>query len=240
MKRYFTLLKGILLLGFVIFLYSFSSHRHAKKEIVIGDIKFENGDNLYLTYPMVNKLLIQNHGGLNSQPKENLFLNQLEKNLFSNQMIENAEVFLSVDGKLGAIIKQKTPIARVNQGEYSYYIDDKGKPMPLSSNYSARVPIVEGVDNENITPELYALVKFIDNDEFLKKQIVGVIQKDMGRFELKTRIGNQVVEIGTIDQLAYKTNKLKVFFQKAIKDNTLNKYSKINLVYSNQVVCTKK
>ncbi|MCK0132614.1 cell division protein FtsQ [Flavobacteriaceae bacterium F08102] len=240
MKRYIPYLKGILLIGFIVFLYSFSSKRHERKKIELGEIKFENGDNMFLTYPMVNKLLIQNPGGLNSQPKEELFLNKLEKNLFSNQMVENADVFLSVDRKLGAIIKQKTPIARVNQGEYSYYIDDKGKPMPLSSNYSARVPIVEGVKNENITAELYALVSFIDKDEFLKKQIVGIVQKEGNRFDLKTRIGNLVVTLGTIDKLAYKTSKLKVFFQKAIKDNTLKNYSKINLVYSNQVVCTKK
>jgi len=172
MKKYLKYLKGLLLLGFIIFLYGFSSQRNKAKKLIYADPKFEIGDNLYVTFETVNKLLIQNQRGVQSQPKEDLFLNNLEKNLFSNQMIENADVFISVDGKLGTLIKQKRPIARVNNGEYAYYIDSKGQKMPLSKNFSARVPIVEGVVNEHISSNLFLLLKKINNDEFLKKLIV--------------------------------------------------------------------
>jgi len=33
---------------------------------------------------------------------------------------------------------------------------------------------------------------------------------------------------------------LKAFYQKAKKDDMLSKYSKVNLQFDNQVVCTKK
>ncbi|MDY7394522.1 cell division protein FtsQ/DivIB [Aureibaculum sp. 2210JD6-5] len=239
MKKYIPLLKGVLLLIFVVLLYGFSSARNKTKRVEKVNINFENGDNLFITYETVNKLLVQNFGRLQSQPKENLFLNKLEETLLTNEMVENAEVFIDVDGKLGASIKQKTPIARINDGGMAYYMDSNGKRMPLSSNYSARVPIVEGIENNQISSELFKLATIIDNDEFLKKQVVGIQQKPENKFVLKTRIGNQEVELGTLNQLDQKIKKLKVFYQKVINDKTLNNYKTINLEYNNQVVCTK-
>lgn len=239
MKKYIGFIKGLLLIAFVVFLYGFTSSRNKAKKIHNIDIEFVNGDNLFVTYVTVNKLLIQNYNGLINQPKENIFLNELEDVLLSNKMIENAEVFLSVNGELSAIIKQKTPIARVNLGRQTYYIDSKGNKMPLSSNYSARVPIVKGARNGKISKEMYKLVKLIYEDDFLKKQIVGVEETPKKEFVLKTRVGNQIIEFGNLTQIENKIIKLKTFYHKILKDNSLNKYKKINLTYSNQVVCTK-
>jgi len=240
MKRYIPFIKGLLLLCFVVFLYGFTSHRNNARKIAKINIHFENGDNLFVTYQTVNKLLIQNYEGLKNQPKESIFLDKLEETLLSNEMIENAEVFMNVNGELGAVIKQKTPIARVNQNGSAYYIDSNGKKMPLSLSYSARVLIVEGVANNTISEELFKLVELVYEDEFLKKQIVGVEQISTREFILKTRVGNQTVELGSLNQLDQKIKKLKVFYQKAINDKTLENYKTINLEYNNQVVCTKK
>ena len=240
MKKLFPYIKGLLLFVLVIFLYSFSSHRNRVKNISDVKVSFTNGDNLFITYPMVNKLLIQNFGELKSQPKENIFLNKIENTLFSNEMIENAEVFISVNGELGVTITQRTPIARVHQNDQTYYIDSKGKKMPLSSNYSARVPLVDGLTNGKISDNLYKLLLTIKNDELLNKQIVGIEQTSKREFMLKTRIGGQQIELGSINELDKKIKKLKAFYQKTFNDKTLNKYKKINLVYNNQVVCTKK
>jgi hypothetical protein len=49
---------------------------------------------------------------------------------------------VSIDGVLKAVVKQKTPIARVFTDEGSFYIDYQGSTMPLSDEYTARVPIV--------------------------------------------------------------------------------------------------
>jgi len=240
MNRYVGLIKGVLIIALLVFLYGFSSHRNKVKTIDNIDIKFENGDNPFITYEMVNKLLIQNYNGLINQPKENIFLKGLEETLLSNQMIENAEVYLSVNGELGAVIKQKTPIGRVNQSGRIYYIDSKGNKMPLSDNYSARVPIIEGIYNDEISEEIYKLSKLVYEDEFLKKQIVGIVQTPKKEFLLKTRVGNQTIELGDLQQIDEKIKKLKVFYHKAINDTILDTYKKINLMYSNQVVCTKK
>ena len=239
MKKFIGYIKTFLLIAFLVFLYGFSTSRNKLKKIDNIDIIFENGDNLFITYEMVNKLLIQKYDGLKSQPKENILLNKLEEVLLSNEMVENAEVFLSVDGELGAVIKQKTPIARVRQDEGAYYIDSKGHKMPLSSNYSARVPIVEGISNGEISKEIYTLASLIHKDEFLKKQIVGIEQTPKKEFILKSRVGNQTIELGDLRQIDKKIKKLKVFYHKNLNDKTPRIYKKINLMFDNQVVCTK-
>lgn len=224
----------------VIFLYSFAGKRNNSRKVKDINIIFENGDNLFITYGMVNKLLIQNHSTIQSQPKERLFLNEIEKTLKNDDMIENADVFIDVKGALGAIIRQKTPIARINDNNQVYYLDRNGEKMPLSSNYSARVPIVEGVKNELISSDLYRLCSFVHNDGFLQKQIVGITQLENGTFNLKTRLGGQTIELGNLENLDDKIKKLKVFYQKMITDEKFLEYKTINLMYKEQVVCTKK
>ena len=213
--------------------------RNNNKKINDVEVKFVNGDNLFITYEMVNKLLIQNYGDLKSQRKETIILSSLESVLRSNEMIEEADVFLTVDGKLCASLKQKTPIARVNDEGVAYYIDSKGDKMPLSANYSARVPIVSGVNGKDHS-KMYMLAKLIYNDEFLHQQIIGIDQKEHEEFVLKTRIGGQKIELGNLNNLGVKFKKLKAFYQKKLKDKTLDNYQTINLMYDNQVVCAKK
>tara|TARA_R110002073_G_scaffold40547_5_gene115198 strand:- start:336616 stop:337335 length:720 start_codon:yes stop_codon:yes gene_type:complete len=239
MKKYINHIKAILFIALVVFLFGFTSHRNKLKKINKIDVSFTNGDNLFITYEMVNKLLIQNYGQLKSQPKENIILRSLEQTLQSNEMIEDADVFLTVDGKLGASIKQRTPIARVNDEGVAYYIDSKGERMPLSVNYSARVPLLSGV-NAKDTKDAYMLAKMIYKNPFLQKQIIGIEQDSKKEFVLRTRIGNHQIELGTLNEVEKKFKKLEAFYQKVIKDKTLDKYQTINLKFKNQVVCTKK
>ena len=75
----------------------------------------------------------------------------MEERLLKNQMIQRAEVYITVDGILGAKIKQRTPIARVID-KLDYYLDTEGEKMPLSSVYTARVPIITGAVEEHAKP----------------------------------------------------------------------------------------
>ena len=227
----------------LVFLFGFASHRSATKNIQEIEVVFENGENLFISYDMVNKLLIQNFDLDDNQAKENINLNNLEEYVRSNNMIENAELFLTIRGDLGVIIRQRTPVLRVANNTESYYYDRQGQKMPLSSNYSARVPITSSDLNfENCGDIIYLSNKII-NDDFLQKQIIGINQiegEGANQFELKTRHGNQIIIFGDLNEVDEKIKKLKVFYQKALEDNTLENYRSINLKFNNQVVCAKK
>jgi len=219
-------------------LYSFTNTRNSKRKLSGMDVNFVKETNDFITYPMVNKLLIQNKDTLTRVAKENLALNKLENTLNSNQMIQDAHVYVTVNAKLGAKIEQRRPIARVHD-KNSFYIDDRGKAMPLSSVFSARVPLITGNIDKNNLEKVYTLSKYIEQDDFLNKNIIGV-HKQGDRFELKLRMDDFVVLLGNSDDMERKFKNFKAFYQKSLRDETLQKYSIVNLQYNNQVVCTKK
>jgi cell division protein FtsQ len=232
-------IKGLTLLLLVVFLYGFSYQKNKIKKIKDIVIEFEEGTNFFISHEIVNKLLIQNNQSAKNQAKSVIDLHQLETNVLSHPMVEDATVYLTVDGLLKTKIKQRTPIARVVSKTKSYYIDKQAKKMPLSENYTARVLLIYGnVADENIN-NIYYLVTTILGDEFLKKQIISVTKMPSNEFVLKTREGNQKILLGTTDDLEIKFKNLKSFFTKTITDNTLDNYSTINLKYHKQVVCTK-
>ncbi|WP_366140773.1 hypothetical protein [uncultured Algibacter sp.] len=226
------------LLGIVVFLFAFATVKNAAREVSNPNIKFVGENNLFITNETVSKLLIQNQDGVKNVLKETLDLNQLEEALNSNPMIKSAEVYISVNGGLNAEIEQKTPLARVSTNA-SYYIDDEGSFMPLSNNYSARVPLVTGYVEKNNLKNLYKIVNKIKNDEFLRKHVIEIHQNINNTIYLKLRRCNFIVQLGRLEYLDKKINNLKVFYKKNLKEKTLNSYSIVNLQFDNQVVCTK-
>ena len=231
-------IKLIVLLGVVVFLFAFASGRNANRNISKPHVKFIGENNLLITNETVSKLLIQNYGGVKNVPKETLVLNELEKALKSNPMIKTAEVYVAVNGKLNAEIEQKIPIARVSTNA-SYYIDDEGSSMPLSKNYSARVPMVTGYVEKNNLKKIFKIARKINKDEFLKKHVFEINQDINMNLYLRLRKCDFIVQLGDGEFLDKKINNLKAFYKQNQKNNTLNKYSQVNLQFENQVICTK-
>lgn len=231
-------IKLIVLLGVVVFLFAFASGRNANRNISKPHVKFIGENNLLITNETVSKLLIQNYGGVKNVPKETLVLNELEKALKSNPMIKTAEVYVAVNGKLNAEIEQKIPIARVSTNA-SYYIDDEGSSMPLSKNYSARVPMVTGYVEKNNLKKIFKIARKINKDEFLKKHVFEIHQDINMNLYLRLRKCDFIVQLGDGEFLDKKINNLKAFYKQNQKNNTLNKYSQVNLQFENQVICTK-
>ncbi len=232
-------IKILALLVSVVFLFAFSSTRNSSRKVGEPEIKFIGEDNLFITHETVSKLLIQNQQSVSNKPKEIIDLNGLEKALTSNLMIKEAQVFIDVDGKITAEIEQKKPIARVSTNA-SYYVDDTGSYMPLSTNYTARVPLVTGTVYKNDLTNVFTIASKIQQDKFLKNHVVEIHQKEDKSIDLKFRMHDFTIQLGSLKSLDKKINNLKAFYQKAMRDQTLIGYSVVNLKFDNQVICTKK
>jgi cell division protein FtsQ len=230
--------KTFVLLVLVVFLYAFSATKNKVRNVSEPQVQFLGDNNLFITQANVSKLLIQNQQTVTKASKEILDLNKLESALNSNPMIKSAEVYLSVNGELKAEVIQKKPIARISAST-SYYIDDQGSFMPLSSNHAARVPLVTGLVKKDALDNVFKIAEKVNEDPFLSKYVIEIHQNDDNSFHLKLRQSTFVVQLGKLNQLDKKINNLKVFYQKALKEKTLNSYSKVNLQFDNQVVCTK-
>lgn len=228
----------LFLLALVVFLYAFSSEKNSLRKVSDPIIKFKGDHNLFLTHENVSKLLIVKNNIIKNKPKETLDLNVLESALNSNQMIKSAQVYMSVNGLLTVDIEQKKPIARVRTNA-SYYIDDQGSYMPLSSNYTARVPLVTGTVDKNNLSNVFKIAQKVNEDAFLKKHVIEIRQAENNTIFLKFRQSNFTIQLGTLKNLDKKIMNLKAFYNKALKENTLDAYAKVNLQFESQVVCTK-
>lgn len=230
--------KIIALLAVVTGLYAFSNERSRMRKIDDIEIEFVGDQTLYLTEDVVNKLLIQNYGSLTNVPKEKLVLNTIEKVIEANKMVKNAEVYLTVNSKLATKITQRKPIGRI-EGNSKFYLDDEGKQMPFSVSHSARVPIITGNITGKSLEDVYEILTYINEDEFLRKNVIGIHIEADDKYQLKFRMEQFVVNLGDIDNLEEKFNNFKAFYAKANKDKSLEEYNIVSLEFNNQVVCTK-
>ena len=223
----------------MIFLYSFSSNRNSVRKINKIDIQFDSKENMFLTHEMVNNLLIQNLGDASRIQKDKVDLNTLENTLNHHEMIEKAEVFSTIDGFLNTRITQKTPILRVISDNDSYYLDKKGDRISLSTNFSARVPLVVGeISKEKRKPYLN-LFNEINKDDFLSKNITGAQIMPSGNVVLTNRSFDYKIAFGKPINVQKKLRNYKAFFHHAIKDTLIKEYKEINLMFTQQVVCKK-
>jgi cell division protein FtsQ len=237
MKRSLKVIKYLLIFALVVFLYSFTAERNMKRKITKIDVEFVDENRPFVTLQTVNKLLIQSEDNVTSINKETLDLNEMENRLLKNPMIRNAQVYLSVDGVLGAKIEQRTPIARV-AGSPDYYLDTDGKKMPLSEIYTARVLLISGnskLDFEKVTE----LVLKINEDPFMKNSVVGLNVEAGDKIILQLRKQDFKVHLGKVEGIEKKFQNYKAFYQKSKRDNTLKEYKLVNLEYLSQVVATK-
>ncbi|HIP47354.1 MAG TPA: cell division protein FtsQ [Lutibacter sp.] len=220
------------------FLYGFAQHQNKQEKLQGIEVTFEENQPLFLTESMVNKLLIQSESNLLSKPKSEINLYNIEIDIKKNKMMESAEVFYAPSGKLQVKVVQRVPIARIQTSRNSYYLDRNGFAMPLSTKYTARVPLVTGVNTKETEKECFILIQKIVNDSFYKKQIIGIHRKLNGDYLLSTRIGNHKVLLGKSNNIEVKMKNLKVFYKKEWGTETLKKYKLINLKYDSQVVCS--
>ncbi len=238
-KNSWKIIRLVLMLGIVVFLYGFSTIKNHNRKIKAKNIEFVNEDTPFISHTMVNKLLIQNHLDDPNVIKDKVDLKTLEYTIESHKMVKKADVFLTIDGVLKIKIEQKKPMARVVNDTLSYYIDESGGFMPLSENFTARVPIISGEIQHKYKKQFVNLLTLIHESEFLSQHVIGIEITANNAVILKVRNYKHEVFLGRLDDFQDKLKNYQIFFQKAVQDGTINLYNTINLEFTKQVVCSK-
>jgi len=197
---------------------------------------------------VLNLLGTLNLGKVEGKLVQDLDLGRIEKVLEKNEWIRNAEVYFDNNQVLSIKVYEREPVARVftNTGS-TFYIDTSLAVIHLSDKFSARLPVFTGFDSDGsrltgpdstLLRDIRNLSAFIVKDSFWMAQIDQVnISKDRS-FEIVPKIGNHVILFGTAEGYSEKFDNLKAFYSKVISKVGLNKYSRINLQYKDQVVAT--
>ena len=177
---------------------------------------------------------------------------ELEKKLNTHFALENAEVYFLNTGELNVNLNKRTPIARLiaNDPSDNAYIDEHGLLMRTSDYYVAKLTLFSGefkwsdsnlVSNVNgsLLNKIYNMSRIINNDPFLKSQIVQIHINNNGYFELIPRIGNHKILFGPSDNMEKKFKKIKLFYTAGRSPKELNLYDTLNVMFNDQIVCSK-
>lgn len=167
--------------------------------------------------------------------------NSIEQELNKHPLISQTECYKTPSGNLCIEVHQRIPILRVmNQKGENYYIDNKGSIISPKTKCLAHLVIATGnVEKSFAMRDLYKFGLFLQNNPFWNAQIEQINVLPGNNIELVPRVGNHIVYIGSLEQFEQKLDRLKSFYQKGLCEVGWNKYSKINVEFGNQIICTK-
>ena len=225
---YFSLVILSLILSVAMTQYRSNDYDISKIEVM-----FKEGEGLFLSEEIVNKLLIQSSDSVFFQQKDIVALNKIEQFFLDHPVVKNAELYTVPQGKLYIEIEERKPLVRI-QAEPSFYLDAAVKKIPLSQRYTAQVPLFYGELNEENMQALIPLISKLSSDTFLASEVIDFQFID-NAFVLGLRSFPFEVIWGQDNKFEHKAEKLKRFcaYSKENKDKTFNR---IDLTFNNQVV----
>ncbi len=181
------------------------------------------------------------------QRLDSILLKNIEERIIQHPSIRDAQVYKTLGrgnkggGKIMVRVLQHEPILRIMTPAAQYFLNRYGSSMPVSISYAAHVPVVNGhVKKGEMDEALYELGLFIYDDPFWKAQVEQLYVNSKNEIILVPRVGDHIIELGTIDGFQKKFRNLMALYQKGFKKEGWNSYKKISLKYNNQIVCTKK
>ncbi|MEP6627475.1 MAG: hypothetical protein ABJA32_05795 [Ginsengibacter sp.] len=191
-----------------------------------------------------------NNQKLEKSVASSLNLGAMENTLLKDQWIKSAEIFFDNNNVLQIKIDEREPIARIfTTSGTSFYLDSSLKMLPLSDEYSARLPVFTNFPTEVavlkkedsvLLNDIKTIGQFISTNPFWMAQIDQVDITANRTFELIPKLGNQVIRFGNADNYNGKFNKLLAFYKQVQTRTGWNKYSIIDVQFKDQVVGVKR
>lgn len=209
------------------------------KEIKSVNVHIKNSKELFFVKEVEVNRILQKYLGrpVKGLPLRSINLNAIEGELMKNPWVEKAEVHSDFNGRLNIQIDQKDPLVRIqNTTGSSYYISKGGSRFPLSSQFTAHVPVATGKIDSAVSRKVYTLMTFVHESPFWNGQVQQIFVRSKNNLFIVPAIGNHVVEVGDTDRLDEKFRHLEEFYRQVIPKVGWNKYKEVSIRYKGQVI----
>lgn len=223
--------------GVVVALSVFAFVQNKARRIQSVVIDFETDTPVFMSDTLVNKMLKQKKVLHKDQFKDSLDLGMLESLIEKTPVVANTEAFLYPDGRLGIRIEERIPVLQINRGRLTYFLDIGGQPFELPAFIDETLPSATGDFDKSEHEDLIALVKTMEQDPFLGNQHFH-IRKDNKGYQLQFSEIQYPVQLGKLNKLTEKINKLKAFRAYQITHESSLVPQRVNLAFDGQVVVT--
>lgn len=232
----------LLMLTMIVAASYWSKHKSGGE--LCGDVVVEiaNADSSTFVTPVGVKAQLAKLGintvGL---PMRDINTDKIELALERSEYIEHAECTKCPGGRLLVRATQIVPVLRVFDGDRSYYINRTGKQVEATAAYHADVPVVEGHFTSRFpATRILPLVSTIDHDKELREIVSMYMLGDSNNIYLVPRVNGHIVNVGNLDNLDGKMDKLKLFYHKVLPTVGWMKYDTISLKWDYRVVATRR
>lgn len=195
----------------------------------------------FVTQQEITALLKKNNLYPVGKRMDEVVSGDVEDILANHPLINEIECYKTPNGKLNIEVTQRMPILRIiNRNGENYYIDNRGEIMPRDTKCIAHLAIATGyVDKQFAMNELYQFALFLQNNKFWNAQIEQMNVLRGKEVELVPRVGDHIIFLGKLDDFEKKLSRVKEFYRKGLNKVGWNKYSRINVEFGNQIICTK-
>lgn len=156
-------------------------------------------------------------------------------------LIDDCQVYKSTKGYVVVNVDCRIPVIKIyDQENRTYHVDNEGNIIH-GIHKVLYLPIASGYINDSIASnEVMEIAKFLGEEIFWNSQIEQIYFDKNGKMTMVPRVGNHIIEFGEARDIEKKFRKLYTFYKNGMNNIGWNKYSKINVEFSDKVICTKR
>jgi cell division protein FtsQ len=194
----------------------------------------------FITDEYVRSILTRNKISPEGMKISEVSLEQIEQLMLEESHIERASCYYDAAGRLCIKVVPQQPILHViSQKGEDYYLSSTGLSMSTGT-FNVDLCVATGNITKKFAAEhLLEFARYIHDDLFWSEQIEQIHVVSPEEIELYPRVGQHVIELGSVNGFQEKLGRLRTFYREGLERVGWNKYSKISLAYDGQVVCTR-
>lgn len=176
-----------------------------------------------------------------AQPMQFVSTRKIEETLRKSPYIKEAECYKTQSGHVCINLTQRSPILRVmaNNGD-DYYLDAEGDILPHTHYHRDLIVATGWISRNYARNQLRDVATTLLGNRFWQDQVVQVNVLFDGTVELVPRVGEHIIYLGEPTELDQKLIRLRKFYKYGLNRTGWNKYSRISVEFSNQIICKKK
>jgi cell division protein FtsQ len=180
---------------------------------------------------------------IQDRPVQSFDLHRLETTLEKNVWVRKSRLFFDNNNILHIDVIERTPVTRIfTEDGNSFYLDSTGVRLPLLTHVPVRLPVFTGYPRREADSVLNAGVSqissFLRLDPYWMTQIAQINIANRS-FELEPETGPRI-SLGDGSDIAAKFHRLLLFYQQVLSRVGLERYDRIDVSYSGQVVATRR
>lgn len=236
---------SILLIGYLVFALITSNSMAAAATAPSGApvlISVEGDDSTGFVTRREVALLVKDYFTTSPITPSKVPVLDIERKLNAIDNIEMARCTRRSNDRLWIEVVPMQPVARVFDGDSSYYVNRDGKRLTASLKYRCDVPVIAGrLGGKHSTARLMPLIDYVNADAARSELVTAIKLCDNGDVILIPPFRGHVINFGAPDaDIANKFDRLTTMYRDILPVKGWDYYDTLSVKFRGQVVATQR